>query len=101
MTERVIRLCELSKKEDLYAPNVKIEYNARDLSLPTEAKNAKRIVEYILAQPVYITDDNRYTGMLRFKHHDLGGVPADVFHRDGHMHFLAAFETYLYPHYKE
>ncbi len=97
MTERVINLAKLSRERDLYAPSVKAEYDPMDLALPEPMFNAKRIIEYILAQEVYLTGDNRYTGMLRFRG-DVG-VPADLFHRIGHKHFAEAWKSFYAPNY--
>lgn len=96
MTKRVTQLAALSRKQDLYAPCVDPIYDPMDLALPQAMFNAKRIVEYILAQPVYLTEDNRYTGMLRFKG-DLGDAPADFFHRRGHTEFNKAQKAF-YAH---
>ena len=98
MTDRVIKLAALSRERDLYEPCVKdLEYDPLDLALPEAKLNAKRIVEYILAQPVYITEDNRYTGMLRY---DGAVVPSDSFHRGGHKHFHEACQ-YFFKQYHE
>ena len=94
MTERVTKLAALSRERDLYEPSVKdLSYDPLDLALPEAKLNAKRIIEFILAQPVYITEDNRYTGMLRY---DGAVVPSDVFHRGGHKNFSEACK-YFYP----
>lgn len=97
MNERVIALAKLSREKDLYEPSVKVDYDPIDLALNEPMFNAKRIIEYILAQKVYITDDNRYTGMLRFRG-DVG-VPADLFHRKGHKHFSEAWNNFYAPNY--
>lgn len=98
MTERVTKLAALLKERDLYEPCVRdIAYDPIDLALPEAIFNAKRIVEYILAQPVYLTEDNRFTGMLRY---DGAVVPSDVFHRGGHKFFAEACD-HFYNHYQE
>lgn len=98
MNERVTRLAALSRERDLYEPCIKdLKYDPLDLALPEAKLNAKRIVEYILAQPVYITEENRYTGMLRY---DGAVVPSDSFHRGGHKHFYEACD-YFFKQYQE
>ena len=92
MNQRVIDLAKLSRERDLYEPSVAVEYDPMDMALPEPIFNAKRIIEYILAQPVYIAEQNRYTGMLRFRN-DVG-VPADIFHRKGHKHFAEAQSSF-------
>ncbi|MBP3333059.1 MAG: hypothetical protein J6M35_03330 [Clostridia bacterium] len=92
MNQRVIDLAKLSRERDLYEPSVTVEYDPMDMALPEPIFNAKRIIEYILAQPVYIAEQNRYTGMLRFRN-DVG-VPADIFHRTGHKHFAEAQSSF-------
>ena len=97
MNERVISLAKLSRERDLYESAIKVEYDPMDLALTEPMFNAKRIIEYILAQKVYITEDNRYTGMLRFRG-DVG-VPADLFHRIGHKRFSEAMKNFYAPNY--
>ncbi len=101
MTERVTRLAKLSRERDLYEATVTPEFDPMDLALPTPKMNAKRIIEYILCQPVYLTEDNRYTGMLRFKTKALQGTPADVFSRSGHENFKNAKKALYWPNYQE
>lgn len=99
MNERITALAALSRQQDLYAPSVTPEYDPLDLALPEAVFNAKRISDYILAQSVYLTDDNRFTGMLRFSW-DLC-VPADIFQRIGHKHFWTAVDKFYHPHYRD
>ena len=101
MTERVTRLAALSRERDLYEAPVAPEYDPMDMALPTPILNGKRIVEYILAQPVYLTEENRFTGMLRFSTAALQGTPADIFTRSGHENFKKAIKELYWPHYQE
>lgn len=99
MTKRVLRLAELLKQKDLYEqPITDIEYDPLDLALPEAQLNAKRIVEYILAQPIYLTEDNLFTGMVRFNDPP---VPGDIFGRRGHRYFAEARNSFYAPHYQE
>jgi len=97
MSTRIDRLITEMKQHDLLAPPVEIAYDPLDLALPEAVFNAKRIIEYILAQPVYLTEENRFTGMLRF---DKAVVPADIFHRMHHANFMKAFDAF-YNKYRE
>ena len=91
MTERVINLAKQIRQEDIVPQPVKVEYDPLDMALPEAILNAKRIVEFILAQPVYLTDTNRFTGMMRF---GAAGVPGDVFTRAGHRNIHLAAEKF-------
>jgi len=99
VTERVLNLARELNARDLYAPAVtQVEYDPLDLALPEPIFNAKRIVDYILAQPIYLTEENRYTGMVRFNDPP---VPGDIFGRKGHRYFTEARKAFYAPHYKE
>ena len=97
MTDRILNLITEMKDHDLIPESRTVEYDPLDLRLPEAVFNAKRIVEYIQAQEVYITDANRFTGMLRY---GKAGVPADIFHREGHAVFAKACENF-YNIYRE
>ena len=97
MKEEILRLADEMKQHDLYPAPVQVEYDPQDLALPEAMLNAKRVAEYINGQPVYITDDNRFTGMLRFKN---TGVPSDIFTRESHRYFKMAKDSF-YKKYLE
>ncbi len=97
MDKRIFDLVEKSKKEDLTETSNTVEYDPFDLALPEAVLNAKRITEYILAQPVFLTDTNRFTGLLRLRGM---GVPGDIFSRADHAHFNEA-ASHLYCRYPE
>lgn len=97
MSARIEKLINEMKQHDLIPASVEIDYDPLDLALPEAEFNAKRIIEYILAQPVYVTEENRFTGMLRF---DKATVPADIFHRMHHENFMKAFDAF-YNKYRE
>jgi len=85
MNRRIESLVELSKKIDMIPEPVAVEYDPKDYALPEPIFNAKRIMEYINGQTVYITDSNRFTGMLRYSGKGVNaGVPGDSFMRSGH-----------------
>lgn len=99
MEQRVIDLAKLLNQKDLYEqPVTDIEYDPLDLALPEAQFNAKRIMEYTLAQSVYLTEDNRFTGMVRFNNPP---VPGDIFGRRGHRYFTEARNAFYAPHYRE
>ncbi len=102
MNERIINLVEMSKKVDMIPAPVGVEYSPEDYALPEPIFNAKRIMEYINAQTVYITESNRFTGMLRYWGGSVSaGVPSDSFMRGGHTfndlcnkHYFNTTENY-------
>ncbi len=99
MEERVVKLAAQSRQQDLYAPAVtEITYDTADEVLPEAEFNAVRIIKYILSQPVYLTEANRFTGMLRL---DKPPVPGDVFSRRGHKWFAEVRSKYYAPNYQE
>ncbi|MBR4864255.1 MAG: hypothetical protein IKU07_06745 [Oscillospiraceae bacterium] len=99
MEERVLQLAALSRQQDLYAPAVtEIVYDPADEALPEAEFNAVRIIQFIMSQPVYVTESNRFTGMLRLTK---APVPADVFSRKGHKWFAEVRSKYYAPNYHE
>lgn len=99
MEERVTRLAAILRQQDLYeTPVVDIDYDPMDCALPEAQFNAKRIIDYTLAQPVYITEENRFTGMVRYNNPP---VPGDVFSRRGHRWFKEARKAFYAPNYQE
>ena len=99
MEERVTRLAAILRQQDLYeTPVVDIDYDPMDCALPEAQFNAKRIIDYTLAQPVYITEENRFTGMVRYNNPP---VPGDVFARRGHRWFEEARKAFYAPNYQE
>ena len=101
MNRRIESLVELSKKIDMIPEPVAVEYDPKDYALPEPIFNAKRIMEYINGQTVYITDSNRFTGMLRYWGGGVSaGVPGDSFMRSGHTFNAIANKNY-YCKYQE
>ncbi|MBQ4050561.1 MAG: hypothetical protein IJD13_02950 [Oscillospiraceae bacterium] len=84
MSERINKLAAQVYDQDIVPPLTPVEYDPLDLALPEAIRNGKRIAEFIRAQTVYLTDSNRFTGMMRFGG---AGVPGDVFTRSGHTRF--------------
>ena len=94
MSERITKLAEEIRRRDIVPCSTIVEYDPMDLALSEAVRNGKRIAEYIRAQTVYLTDSNRFTGMMRF---GAAGVPGDVFTRAGHTHFAKA-TRHFYAH---
>ncbi len=85
------------KKEDIVPEPIEVNYDPMDLALPEAVFVGKRLGEHMMAQTVYKTDTNMFTGMMRFI---TCGVPSDVFHRDGHKHIHEAIRNF-YNKYQE
>ncbi len=68
---------------DIYPPKQSVTYDTADDALPPCMKTAKRLAEYIAAQPMPVPDGARFFGQMNFD----GSVPADLFSRTGHEHF--------------
>lgn len=84
---RIHKLAALSKERDILPKSVTVEYDPMDLALSDVMINAKRMAEYLSAQPVYLTNENRFTGMVRLYKAE---VPADLFQRVNHPYFKRA-----------
>ena len=66
MTERIKKLTELTLKGDMYVEPVKTEFDRKDLLMPQDECDVKRLCEYILNQEPKITEYSRFTGFFRF-----------------------------------
>ena len=93
MTDRINQLILQMKQRDLVEPCVEVKYDNLDLGLPEPVMIAKRIIEYITAQPIYLSTNNRFTGMVKFI--KVGDVPADIFHRSGHMNLQKMASSFI------
>ena len=80
MTERIKKLTELTLKGDMYVEPVKTEFDRKDLLMPQDECDVKRLCEYILNQEPKITEYSRFTGFFRFD----GSVVGDAFTRSGY-----------------
>lgn len=90
MNERIARLEAAVKAGDVFPAKTAVEYDEFDLNLADPMRIAKRLAEYMEAQPCAFTDDNELLGLMHFD----GSVEADVFPRTGHRHFWEIFEKY-------
>ena len=83
LSERIQRMAERYHKVDIYPEAVTPEFDRMDLlELNDYARQAKRTVEYILAQPVGLEDDDRMVGKLRFN----GCIEGDIYNRSGYRY---------------
>lgn len=95
MNERIEKLAKLSRERDMIPVTVAVSYDSADYALPEAIFNAKRIIEYINAQTVFISDTNRFTGMLRYYSEKASSeVPADSFTRINHSNNSIANRFY-------
>ena len=74
--------------------HVKVDYAEFDLKLSDPQRIAKRLTEYMAAQPCAFSDDNELVGMIRFD----GSVEGPLFPRIGHRAFWeTAHKYYCHP----
>ncbi len=97
MNERITRLANFVKNNDLNPETVNIECDPFDEKLAEPLMIAKRLCEFLAAQQVKIHEDSNLVGIMR-----LSGspVPGDIFSRTGHAKIREAFERY-YGHPQE
>lgn len=94
MNDRIQRLIVAAHAGDVYPEQVKVEYDEFDLKLSDPQRIAKRLTEYMDAQPCAFSDDNELVGMIRFD----GSVEGPLFPRIGHRFFYeAAGKYYRHP----
>ncbi|MBO4298562.1 MAG: pyruvate formate lyase family protein, partial [Clostridia bacterium] len=80
LSERLRMMAERYHDHDDYPETVTPAFDRADLLMEDCARQAKRTVEYILAQPVGLRDGDRMLGKLRFN----GCVEGDVYVRAGY-----------------
>lgn len=94
MTERIEKLTQLTLSGEMYVNTTKTEFDEKDLLLPENKMQVKRICEYILNQKPKITKYSCFTGFFRFD----GSVVGDAFVRSGHKYTSEAMSLfYLKP----
>lgn len=91
MNPRIQRLADYALKEDINPASVPVEFDPFDEKLAEPMMIAKRLTEYLLAQPVILSDDSELIGIIRFY---ASPVPADLFTRAGHTKFREAVARY-------
>ena len=94
MNDRIQHLITAARAGDIYPEQVKVEYDEFDLKLSDPQRIAKRLTEYMDAQPCAFSDDNELVGMIRFD----GSVEGPLFPRIGHRAFgEVAHKYYCHP----
>ncbi len=83
MNERIANMVKAARNGEIFPECRKIEYDDFDLKLADPLRIAKRLSEYMEAQPCYFTEDNELLGMIHFD----GSVEAELFPRTGHSFF--------------
>ena len=90
MNDRIQRLIAAARAGDIYPQQVKVEYDEFDEKLSDPQRIAKRLSEYMEAQPCAFSDDNELVGMIRFD----GSVEGPLFPRIGHRAFAETAAKY-------
>ena len=90
MNDRIQRLVAASRAGDIYPNPVQVEYDEFDLKLSDPQRIAKRLTEYMAAQPCAFSDDNELVGMMRFD----DSVEGPLFPRTGHRAFREVYDKY-------
>lgn len=80
MNSEIKRIYDYMNEADLYPAIVPVKYDPMDMALSQAMQTAKRLGEYIAAQPVMFYPHERLFGQLRFD----GSVTAALFPRTGH-----------------
>ncbi len=83
MNDRIHRLISAAQAGDIYPKLLKVEYDEFDQNLSSPQRIAKRLTEYMEAQPCAFSDDNELVGLIRFD----GSVEAALFPRTGHRFY--------------
>ena len=96
MNDRIQRLVAAARAGDIYPQQVAVEYDEFDLKLSDPQRIAKRLTEYMVAQPCAFSDDNELVGMIRFD----DSVEGPLFPRIGHRAFAEVSAKY-YRHPQE
>ena len=96
MNDRIRRLVAAAHENDIFPKPVSVEYDAFDEKLPGPLRIAKRLSEYMAAQPCAFSEDNELVGTIRFD----GSVEGPLFPRIGHRAFAEAAHRY-YRHPQE
>ena len=90
MNDRIQRLVAAVHERDIFPPCVPVEYDEFDRKLSDPQRIAKRLSEYMEAQPCAFSDDNELVGLMKFD----GTVEAALFLRTGHRFFEEVRDKY-------
>ncbi|MDD3952941.1 MAG: pyruvate formate lyase family protein, partial [Lentisphaeria bacterium] len=91
MNQRIQRLLEKVFRQDIFPEPVSIKCDPFEDRFAEPVRNAKRLTDYMLTQPVVIHDESELAGLIRF---NATPVPADLFPRLGHNSFGEACSHY-------
>lgn len=91
MNERIRRLVDYALTEDLNPSPVTMEYDPFDLKLAEPMMIARRIFEYLQAQPIKLLPESQLIGVMRFS---ASPVPTEIFSREGHAEFWETCRRY-------
>ena len=83
MNERIARLVKAVRSSEIFPAQFSVKYDEFDLNLADPLRIAKRLSEYMAAQPCHFTNDNELLGMMHFD----GSVEAELFPRTGHRYW--------------
>lgn len=91
MNDRISRLTEIALNNDIYPEQQMIDCDPFDEKLAEPMMIAKRLSEFLCAQPIVLTNENHLIGLVRL---NATPVPGDIFTRNGHAKIREAFERY-------
>ncbi len=91
MNERIKELTKLTLSGDMYANPTATEYDPQDASLSRQARESKRLCEFILNQQPVITEFSKMTGFFNCN----GSIVGDAFRRLGHSSYLQVKAQYF------
>ena len=94
MTERIVRLTDLTLNGEMYVTPVKTEFDREDLFLSENERDVKRLCEYIMNQEPKIAEYQTMTGFFNFD----GSVVGDAFRRGGHRNTQRLFGDFYLKH---
>ncbi len=79
MNRRIGRLLEYVQTHDLFPALIDFKCDPFDENLAEPVRNAKILVDYMLAQPVLLHEDSELAGLTQFRQGC--PVPSDLFPR--------------------
>ena len=91
MNGRIQRLAQASLESEIYPECAAVEVDPFDDKLAEPMMIAKRLTDYMLAQPISLSDDSHLIGLMQF---NKSPVPADIFRRNGYRLFHEAWKHY-------
>lgn len=83
MNERIQRYLKYTQENNLMPPSIPIEFDEWDENYSEPVRNAKRLTEMMLNQPVFLQEDCELAGLTNFRDWS-NPVPQDLFPRAGH-----------------